>query len=54
MDSISFLHLADLHAGKNFHHASFGSVLGKSRRREIMDTFYRIVDMAVEARVDFF
>ena len=53
MDSISFLHMADLHAGKNFHHASFGSVLGKSRRREIMDTFYRIVDMAVEARVDF-
>ena len=53
MDSITFLHMADLHAGKNFHHASFGSVLGKSRRREIMDTFYRIVDMAVETKVDF-
>jgi DNA repair protein SbcD/Mre11 len=49
---IRFIHTADIHMGMKFDSASFGGQLSSMRRREIKETFYRIVDRAQEMSVE--
>lgn len=47
------IHTADVHIGLEFNNASFGSEYGKKRRKEIFNTFLRIIDRAKEISAHF-
>ena len=47
---VRFIHTADIHIGMRFEDASFKGHLSAVRRREIKDTFHRIVKRAGETR----
>jgi DNA repair protein SbcD/Mre11 len=49
---IRFIHTADIHIGMKFNSASFGGQLSSLRRREIKETFYKIVGRAGEESAD--
>ncbi|GKX30554.1 serine/threonine phosphatase [Vallitalea longa] len=50
---ISLIHTGDIHIGMEFKKASFGSEFARDRRNEIKETFYRIIDRAVDMNADF-
>lgn len=45
---IDFIHTADVHIGLEFNNGKFGTRFGAIRRREILDTFFRICDRAID------
>lgn len=47
-----FLHTGDLHLGRVFSEARYGRAFAQQRRRELLDTFSRIIDYANEHQVD--
>ena len=47
-----FVHIADIHLGMGFEKASFGPRKGKERRREIKDTFYRVLEYCEAEQID--
>ncbi|MTI49631.1 MAG: DNA repair exonuclease [Firmicutes bacterium] len=49
---ISFIHTGDLHLGLQFENASFSSEFANIRRREIWETFERIINRANERKID--
>lgn len=49
---IKCIHTGDLHLGMEFKNASFNTEQGQRRRRELWETFYRIVDRAIVNKVD--
>ncbi len=49
---IKFIHTGDVHLGTEFNNAGFGSDIGKVRRKEIMDTFFRIIDRVKSEHID--
>lgn len=48
-----FLHISDLHLGKNFSASRYGPQFAHRRRQELLDTFARLIDFANENQVDF-
>jgi exonuclease SbcD len=50
---IKCMHTGDLHLGSQFENASFDSSYGRQRRLELWETFERIIDRAIENKVDF-
>lgn len=50
--SIRFIHTADVHIGMSFKSASFGTAVGQTRRAEIKETFFRILDECSENKVE--
>lgn len=50
---IKCIHTGDLHLGSQFENASFNSLYGRQRRLEFWETFERIIDRAIENKVDF-
>jgi DNA repair exonuclease SbcCD nuclease subunit len=50
--SIKIIHIADVHVGMSFATASFGSALGKERRREIKETTIRVIERCETQEVD--
>jgi len=50
---IKFIHTGDLHLGLQFENLFFSRVIASRRRTEIWTTFERIVNKAIEDRVDF-
>lgn len=50
---VSFLHTADLHLGLKFNNVSFPRERALERRRELWQTFERIVRYAKENKIDF-
>ena len=53
MQMISFIHTGDLHLGLQFKNVSFHREIAKRRRLELWNTFERIVNRAIERKVDF-
>ncbi len=51
--TISFVHISDLHLGLKFENASFSLTKGDARRRELRDTLYRLIDYILEYKIDF-
>lgn len=49
---ITFIHIADVHIGMGFAHASFGSRYGQLRRKEIKETFYGVLDQCERDAID--
>lgn len=49
---MKFVHIADVHLGMGFKHASFGSQKGIERRREIKGTLLKVVDYCEVNGVD--
>lgn len=49
---INFIHSGDIHLGTAFNTASFGNSKGEERRRELWNSFQRLIDYAVEANND--
>jgi len=47
------IHTADVHIGLEFNNASFGSEYGKKRRKEIFNTFIRIIERTKEINAHF-
>lgn len=45
---ISFIHSGDIHLGTTFKTASFGKSKGEERRRELWNSFQRLIDYAIE------
>jgi len=50
--NISFIHTADIHIGKKFN-VNFNSGEGKKRRREIWETFDKIIEVCIRNNVEF-
>ena len=50
---IKFIHTGDLHLGFKFLNPSFKGQTARERRRELWSTFDRIVDYAMDEKVDF-
>ncbi|HBH13165.1 MAG: Exonuclease SbcD [Clostridiales bacterium 38_11] len=50
--NISFIHTADLHIGKKFN-VNFNSGEGKKRRREIWETFDKIIEVCIRNNIGF-
>lgn len=48
-----FLHMSDLHLGKTFSVSRYGQQFAHRRRRELLDTFGRLIDFANQNQVDF-
>ncbi len=50
---IRFVHISDLHLGLKFNNASFSASKGDARRRELIETLYRVIDYVAERQIDF-
>jgi DNA repair exonuclease SbcCD nuclease subunit len=48
---LKFIHTGDIHLGTSFKSASFGKKIGKKRRDEIKETFFRIIDRCEQNKV---
>ncbi len=51
--AISFVHISDMHLGLKFENASFSIDKGEQRRRELVDTFYRVILYIAKQKIDF-
>ncbi len=51
--TISFVHISDLHLGLKFENASFSLAKGEQRRRELVETLYRVIDYIAVHEIDF-
>lgn len=49
---MKFVHIADIHLGTGFTTASFGSLKGSERRKEIKETLMRVVTYCETSKVD--
>jgi len=50
---IRFIHTGDLHLGLQFKNVSFSSEIAMDRRRELWETFERIVNYSIDRNADF-
>ncbi len=51
--AISFIQISDLHLGLKFDNASFSVSKGDERRRELVETLYRVIDYIAQNQIDF-
>ncbi len=50
---VSFVHISDLHLGLKFENASFSLIKGEQRRRELIESLYRVIDFIAVRQIDF-
>ncbi len=51
--TIRFIHISDLHLGFKFSNASFSLSKGDERRRDLIETLYRVIDYIAAQSIDF-